>query len=65
MTEMGLFENSKCTFVYVVKESQLDKTSFQNFDPEGTKVLLGKDYIYLSLPLKCKCSTNCPQETLI
>lgn len=64
MTEMRLFENSKFTFVYVLKESQLDKTSFQNFDPEGIKVLLGKVYIYLSLPLKCKCSTNSPQETL-
>ena len=48
----ALFENSKFIFVYVVKDSQLDKTSFQSFDPEGTKVLLGKVYIYLSLPLK-------------
>ena len=42
MTEMGLFENSKCTFVYVVKESQLDKTSFQNCNPDSTKAVLGE-----------------------
>lgn len=57
MTEMRLFENSKIAFVYVLKESQLDKTSFSKIlTLKGIKVLLGKSLLSLFAPLKCKCS---------
>ena len=58
MARMGLlpFQN--------YRESLLDKTSFQNSDPKGTKVLLGRAYNDLPESLRCKCSTRSSQKLL-
>ena len=42
-------------FVYTARKSRLEKTPFPSSDPRGAKVLLGGNYIYLPVPVRCGC----------
>ena len=47
------------------EKANLRKTSFPSSDPRGAKVLLGGNYTYLPVPVRCGCFSMSSQDALI